>query len=79
MSSHDKAKDILYVVPMIKVSMRFARQDDWFSISRIFSYRFENNGKKFVLHTKGLSVLNSEKEILKIYSDFKKGWTSPFK
>jgi ligand-binding sensor domain-containing protein len=74
---YDKAKDILYVGSNDKgiYEVRLDKMIDYSLFQGYSVIDFENNGKqKFVLHTKGLSVLNSEKEILKnvSLSDFKK-------
>jgi hypothetical protein len=74
---YDKAKDILYVGSNDKgiYEVRLDKMIDYSLFQGYSVIDFENNGKqKFVLHTKGLSILNSEKEILKnvSLSDFKK-------
>lgn len=74
---YSKSKDILYVGSNDK-GIYEIRLDKMIDYSPFVGYSvlgFSNSGKnKIVLHTKGISILNSDKEILKTItlSDFKK-------
>ncbi|CAM3086274.1 sensor histidine kinase [Flavobacterium frigoris] len=74
---YNKKEDILYVGSNDK-GIYEVRLDKMIDYSPFYGYsviNFENNGKqKIVLHSKGVSILNTDKEILKTVSllDFKK-------